>query len=283
MSKVKKSQKDLSREVGLEIGSICGKYFLKLEHLHYGYWTSDLEVDITNLHIAQENYVKFLISHIPDGAKTILDVGCGTGEIARELLNMGYQVDCVSPSSFLAGKTRELLGERSNIFECRYEKLDTEKRYDVVLFCESFQYIKLERALENTARFLNADGYMLICDAFRKDVEAKGSQGGGHKLGKFCDLAREYHFELVEDLDITEQTAPTVDILDDAVKKVGEPVLQLGLRFLRERYPAAFKFLIWKYQKQLKKVREKYLDGGRTAADFKKYKSYRLFLYRKIL
>ena len=280
---MKKSKKHTSREVGLEIGSICGRYFLKLPHLHYGYWTSDLEVDITNLHIAQENYVKFLISHIPDEVKTILDVGCGTGEVAKKLFNIGHQVDCVSPSSFLAGKTRELLGERSNIFECRYEELETEKRYDLVLFCESFQYIKLERALENTTRFLNSDGYMLICDVFRKDVEGKSSQGGGHKLGKFHDLTRKYHFELIEDLDITEQTAPTVDILDDAVKKVGEPVLQSGIRFLSERYPVAFKFLMWKYRKRLKKIREKYLEGARTAADFKEYKSYRLFLYRKIL
>ncbi|MDP6433472.1 MAG: hypothetical protein QGI15_04035, partial [Candidatus Scalindua sp.] len=72
-----------------EVGSICGKYFLKLDHLHYGYWTGDMEVDVANLHLAQDEYAKFVISHIPDGVKTILDVGCGTGQIAKELLDMG--------------------------------------------------------------------------------------------------------------------------------------------------------------------------------------------------
>ena len=66
-----KSKKEVSREIGLEIGSICGKYFLKLDHLHYGYWTGDIEIDIANLRIAQGEYAKFVISHIPEGVKTI--------------------------------------------------------------------------------------------------------------------------------------------------------------------------------------------------------------------
>ena len=64
---VKKTKKDISREMGIEVGSICGQYFLKLEHLHYGYWTGDIEIDVANLHIAQDEYAKFIISHIPDG------------------------------------------------------------------------------------------------------------------------------------------------------------------------------------------------------------------------
>ncbi|MHC4185895.1 MAG: hypothetical protein ACYSR4_08190 [Planctomycetota bacterium] len=93
---MKKSRKDISREVGLEIGSVCGKYFLKLEHLHYGYWTDGLEVDISSLRSAQDNYTEFLISHIPDGVKTILDVGCGTGGITKKLLERGYEPNCVA-------------------------------------------------------------------------------------------------------------------------------------------------------------------------------------------
>ena len=74
----KKSKKEVSREIGLEISYLFGKYFLKLEHLHYGYWKEGLAVDIGNLRIAQDVYAKFIISHIPSGVKTILDVGCGT-------------------------------------------------------------------------------------------------------------------------------------------------------------------------------------------------------------
>ena len=87
-----KIQKEISRDVGLEVGSILGKYFLKLDHLHYGYWSNNLEVDITNLHIAQDEYTKLILSYIPDGVKSILDVGCGTGHIDKILLDNGYIV-----------------------------------------------------------------------------------------------------------------------------------------------------------------------------------------------
>jgi SAM-dependent methyltransferase len=240
-------------------------------------------VDITNLWKAQDNYTKFLISHIPDGIKTILDVGCGTGEVAHKLLDTGYQVDCVSPSVFFAEQARELLQDKSNVFECRYEQLRAEKRYDLILFAESFQYIALEQALEKTFRLLNDDGYTLIADVFRKDVAGKGVQKGGHKLNEFYDLAKKHHFDLTEDIDITAETAPTIDILSDAIKTVGKPVTDLGLRFLSDRHPIVFKFLTWKYRRKLNKINRKYFEGGRTGDDFKKFKSYRLLLCKKAL
>ena len=278
---MKKTKKGLSQEVGLEIGSICGRYFLKLEHLHYGFWTPDLPVDIVNLHKAQDNYTGFLISHIPQGVETILDVGFGTGGVARKLVDRGYHVDGVSPSHFFAERGRELLGDQVNIFECRYEDVLTEKRYDLVLFSESFQYIPVQTALEKTDQLLKNGGYMLICDIFAKDTPNKGAQRGGHRLSKFSDLMTRFAFEPVEDMDITEQTAPTIDIMGSALKEVGQPALHSGLRFLSDRYPLTFKFLTWKYRRQLEKMNDKYFNGKRTAAKFKEFKSYRLLLYRK--
>jgi len=278
---MKKTKKDISRELGLEVGAICGKYFLKLDHLHYGYWTGEIEIDIANLRLAQDEYAKFVISHIPDGVKTILDVGCGTGQIAEKLLDMGYQVDCVSPCPFLKKQASELLGNRSHVFECFYEDLQTVNRYDMALFCESFQYIDMEQALSNTDKFLNSGGYLLICDVFRKDVKGKKVMGGGHKLTKFYDLIAKSSFRLIENLDITEETAPNMDLLNDVLENVALPVTNAGIRFFESRHPIAFRFLSWKYRKEIDKVYKKYLDGGRTGEDFKKCKSYQLFLYKK--
>jgi len=267
--------------LGLGIGSICGKYFLKLNHLHYGYWTGDIEVDIANLHQAQDQYAKFVISHIPDGVRTILDVGCGTGQIARKLLDMGYEVDCVSPSPFLKARAAELLGNSSHIFECLYENLQTANRYDLVLFCESLQYIDMQQALSNTDKFLSRAGYLLICDLFRKDIKGKDVMGGGHKLTEFYDLIEKSPFRLIENLDITEQTAPNLDLLNDALENVVRPVLNDCIHLLESRHRIALKLLRWKYRKKINKLHKKYFEGGRTGKDFKKYRSYRLFLYKK--
>lgn len=278
---MKKNKKTLSREIGIEIAAICGRHFLKLEHLHYGYWTKDLEVDLANLRIAQENYVDFLISNIPDGVNSILDVGCGMGQIAKKLIDAGYKVDCVSPSPVLAQQTRDLLGEESKVFECYYEQLQTENRYDLVLFCESFQYIDPEKAMKKTLALLDRDGHLLICDVFRVDTKEKSFLSGGHNLTNFFNIVSEYPLSLVKNLDITEETSPNIDIENRIFKEVVGPVTNLLGHLLDSRYPLLSKVLKWKYKRKIEKIRHKYFSGQRTGENFKKFKSYRLLLYKR--
>jgi SAM-dependent methyltransferase len=270
-------------EAGLKIGWICGEYLLKLEHLHYGYWTEELQVDIANLRSAQEAYVTFLLSHIPESAKTILDVGCGAGRVARRLLAMGYEVDCVSPSGFLAAQTRRAVGDRCEIFECGYEQLKTEKRYDLILFVESLQYIDLPQALAKTSKFLNAGGSMLICDVFRRaaDGAQNAKRSGGHDLTRFFKLIEAHPFMLAKDVDITDQTAPNIDLFNEAIERVARPVVDSIAQFVAERYPTVFKLLGWKYQQEMEKISARYSGGIPTGEHFKKSRSYRLLCYRK--
>ncbi len=278
---MRKNNKKDSRELGLEVGAMCGRHFFKVEHLHYGLWTNGLDVDVSNLHIAQEKYTEYLLSHIPATVKTILDVGCGAGKNARRLLDKGYKVDCVSPSSFLSERAGELLGDASTVFTCTYEELRTDRRYDCILFSESFQYVNLERAIERTIRLLNDGGYLLICDVFRNDVEGKSGIGGGQNIRKFFEQIEQTDLEKIMDEDITAETAPTIEILDDAMRNVAVPAMDSSLEFLRGRYPLITRFLCWKYRKKLAKVRDKYMNGRRTSDDFRRYKTYRLFLYKK--
>jgi SAM-dependent methyltransferase len=278
----KKTKKDLSREIGLEIGSICGKYFLKLDHLHYGYWTDDIQVNIANLYKAQDEYVKFILSNIPANIRTILDVGCGTGHVAKMLIERGYQVDCVSPSSYLNSRVKALLGDKCQIYECFYQDLLTTSRYDMILFSESFQYIDVEQALSKTVELLNKDGFMLICDFFKRETQTKGAMSGGHKLSKFYDIIQKFPLELLNKIDITNQTAPNMDIVNDIMTNVVQPIVAAGEKLAVSRYPTAVKLLKWKYRKQINKLHGKYFEGGRTGEEFKKYKLYQMLLYRKI-
>lgn len=278
---MKKKKKLDSKEIGLDIGLIVGKHLFQTEHLHYGYWTNDLEVNIQNMPRAQENYTDFVISHIPDGIKTILDVGAGVGKFAEKLINKDYQVDCVSPSPLLTKHARDILGDKSHIYESNYENLNTENRYDVILFCESFQYINLVKALENSLKFLNDNGYLLICDFFKTDAKGKSVMGGGHRLTKFYDLITKYPFELVKDIDITKETALNLQLVNDFLTDVGLPIVNLCSDFLKTNYPLLTKLIQWKYRKKIKKINRKYFSGERNAENFKIYKSYRLFLYKK--
>ena len=129
------------KEVGLDIGLAFSKHFYKTEYLHYGYWPEELSVEPANVFQAQENYANFLLKNIPEGVNSILDVGCGSGKFAEKMLDAGYLVDCVSPSPNLTKHVRNRLGDRAEIFESCFEDVRTEKRYDLILCSESFQYL----------------------------------------------------------------------------------------------------------------------------------------------
>jgi len=279
MSKRKKLD---SKEVGLEIGLILGKQFLNTEHLHYGYWTDDLDLNLSNLPRAQENYSRFIISHLPDGIETVLEVGPGTGKFASQLIEMGYRVDCVSPSSVLSEYVRDLLGDKSHIFESRFEDLQTENRYDLIIFSESFQYINLEKALENSSQFLKEGGHLLICDFFKTDAPGESALSGGHKLADFYALISRYHFNSIKDIDISRQMAPNLDVVNQLLMDGGLPIWNLVLRFLRANHRFVFRFLQWKFRRKIEKINRKYFSNTRNAESFAIYKSYRLLLYKKV-
>ena len=278
---MKESKKHISREIGLEIGHLVGKGLFKLDHLHYGLWKKGLEPEILNLHIAQEEYCKFILSHIPADVKSILDVGCGAGAFSKRLVDLGYKVDCVCPTEYQNKIVEERLGKTSEVFKCKFEEVKTDKKYDMVMFCESFQYIDLDCVLEVAGALVKEGGYMLICDFFKKCAADAYGLKGGHKLDKFMDVIGASAFRIIEDIDLTAETAPNMDIVDRATKEVMIPVMNAGERFLQSRHPIILKLIKWKYRKKLQKAEDKYLKGKRTGKDFLESKTYRFFLCRK--
>src|SRR5258705_14007548 len=134
--------------------------------LHYACWPEGLARVPRSLGQAQAHYPVFLVSHIPAGVKSVLDVGCGAGNTARKLLERGFTVDCVSPNGVLTGVAHEALQGRGDIFETRFQDLQTERRYDLILFSESLLFIPLEEAFTKALSLLNPEGYVLITDIF---------------------------------------------------------------------------------------------------------------------
>jgi SAM-dependent methyltransferase len=275
-----KAEKIDSKEVGLEIGLIIGNQLFNTEHLHYGYWTEGLPVNLMNLPKAQQNYSDFIIEQIPPSVKTILDVGCGVGKFARQLQEKGYEVDCVSPSAVFSERARALLGDKSQIFESKFEELETDKRYDLILFSESFQYIPIPKAFEKSNKLMNKPGYILICDFFETGAEGESVMGGGHKLDDFYYYIKQQSYENLKNMDITPNTAPTLDVVDQVLSNVGKPVWELVIQYLESNYRLISKFLKWKFKKKIAKINRKYFSGARNGENFSIFKSYRLLLFR---
>jgi len=270
-----------SHEFGLALGLVVGRYAFKMQDLHYGYWTDDLPVEIQNIAAAQARYTEFLMVRIPQGVRTILDVGCGAGNTARKLLDRWYRVDCVSPNGPLTAAARELLGDRVAFFECRFEDLETDRRYDLILFSESLLFMKLDQALAKALGLLNPGGYLLITDIFKLPAEGKSPIGGGQHLPVFREALGRQPVEIVADEDMTPRIAPTFDVLDQAYRQAIQPSYELLMARLAAKYPWTMRFLKWKFRSKIERYEHKHFSGRRNGENFKRYKSYRLFLLRK--
>ena len=274
-----KKNKVSSRSLGLDIGLTIGRFFLNTEDLHYGYWPDEKEADIQNFVEAQKAHSQFIIDHIPDRTKNILDVGSGSGNLALKLLNSGYAVDCVIPSEFLAEQVAAKLDDRSSIYICGFEKINDSKKYDLILFSESFQYIKLGESLIKIVKMLNSSGHLLICDFFRRDVPGKSPIGGGHSWKGFQKTMVNYPLGLVKDIDITDETAPTIDLLAKFNADVASPIAEMSGEYLIDHYPKITKLFKWKFKTRLEKIHNVYLSGSVNRESFEQFKEYHLLVY----
>lgn len=274
------SNKVGASEVGLVIGNTVTRFFLGAEDLHYGYWDDKLEPTIHNLREAQQRYSQFLISHFPEGVRDVLDVGCGVGNLGRKILEHGYRVDGVSPSTLLTRFARRNLDENCHIYESRFEDVRTDKKYDLVLFSESFHYIDIDVALEKARHCLKPGGHLLICEFFKTDAPGKSPLGGGQNLREFYEKVAKHPFVKIKDIDITEQTAPNMLVSRDMQENLLRPIWDVSLYAFETNHPWIARFVKWKFRRKLKKIQRKHFSGERTPEAFRKFKSYRLLLFQ---
>ena len=103
---------------------------------------------------------------IPADVTSILDVGCGSGQMASTLLEKGYEVDAVCPPSIMSENAGRKLEGKGSLYECKYEDLDIDSKYDLIIFSESIQFIQMQDAFSQCRRYANR--YVLIADLFQE-------------------------------------------------------------------------------------------------------------------
>ena len=204
-----------TRAVGLEAACALARWLTGKEHMHYGLWTG-LDPVAANLGFAQEAYSQQLFSLFPPGPLRILDIGGGAGETAKRLIALGHRVEIVVPSAFLAGRCRANAPE-AVVHEAMFEKAALSGPFDLCLFSESFQYIRLRHSLSGAKALLAPGGAIVIGDVFRRDGGWwRGNPdrvvGGGHPLSRFHEETAKAGLVVEETLDVTDAVAPSIDV-----------------------------------------------------------------------
>ena len=276
----KYQEKVTSNEIGLEIGLVLSRFFFNTEHLHFGYWPDNLPLNIDNLKQAQDYHSDQIINSIPKNVDTILDVGSGSGGLAEKLIEKKFTVECVSPSEYLSDAIEQKLNNKVKVHRSTFENLNIDKKFDLVIFSESFQYVNIQKTLSKVPNFLNENAHFLICDFFRKPDTSTKLLGGGHAWDEFCNEISSTSFENILDQDITIETARTYDLINKIINNVAEPVRDLSAKYLESNYPKIMKLLRWYLDQKIKRINRIYFSGNMTGETFINLKTYRLLLYK---
>jgi SAM-dependent methyltransferase len=276
---LKNNKSTYTRGRSLDLLFVFLRYFFETEYLHFGYWRTGVDLKFANLKQAQYAYIDELFNLIPEDVQSILDVGCGSGEMASQLKKLNYQVDAVCPPSIMSEHAAKKLAGDSKLYECKYEELEIDKKYDLIVFSESIQFIQIKDAFEQCRRY--GKKYILIADLFKNDMPEKGPIGGGKPYKDFLKEKDNFGFSELENIDITPFVAPSFDLEKDAINNFVKPLLSVFQRIMAIKNSFFIKLGMKIYKKKLNKMQTRYLEtNDRNSDSFAKYKSYRFILLK---
>lgn len=141
---------------------------LKLESFHLGYSHSEEEVidSLAALRLAQASYTQTIVEWMPNGSITVLDVGCGIGDVDLALEKSGYVVHGLSPEQQHKHYFRNTHPE-SRFIQSGIESFMPTMRYDILLMSESNNYFSLQDGMSAIERCVKPGGHALISGFFR--------------------------------------------------------------------------------------------------------------------
>jgi len=248
---------------------------LDLDHLHYGLW-QDEPLDLEGLKRAQDRYAEKLCDWIPEGVRSILDVGCGTGSMALRLRDRGFDVEGLAPDPYLG----EVFTERTGLpfHLARFQEFEPERGYDLILMSESAQYIWLDSLFSRVCRVAPA-GHLLLADYFVVDNDGSQAARSGHPLDRFLERAAASGCTLRRREDVTEQAAPTLALATSWLDRYGVKIVAVLGERAQRRHPWLYGFGDRLFGGRLRRK----LEQERTLCDpavFRRLKRYELMLFR---
>ena len=248
---------------GLDLELFFCTEILKLNSLHYGYWEDSKKLTeggkkltLEGLRGAQQKYTDILIEAIPKNVKSILDVGCGIGDVSRALSKLEYDVTAISPDSNHAKYFENLLSQLT-FLQTKFEDLDIDDKFDLILMSESQNYFPTEIGFRQCATLLLPKGYLLVSGMFRKDSGSNIAEVP-NTIEDYAKIAEKHGLLLIENVDITPNILPTIDFIYESMESYVEPSVKMLNQFISSIAPLKSWFIKVFFRKQINKTLQIY-------------------------
>jgi len=251
-------------------------------YLHYGYWeplpTQGEELTLTRLRVAQEAYTTKLLSFIPEGIKTVLDVGCGIGGNAAYLCSRGFIVEGLAPDALQQEKFIKNTNGQIPFYLTRFEDFHSSNSYDLILFSESSQYIAVDDLAQGAAGLLSSGGYLLVADMMRSNAEYReGIFSNCHVASELQATLVQAGFQLIKTEDISTHIAPTIDLCVDNFRTFGLTTVKYIADVVAIAFPPLYSLGRWAFKRWLEKL---VFEGLAARAVFESHLCYEIQLWQ---
>ncbi|HEV7920241.1 MAG TPA: methyltransferase domain-containing protein [Thermoanaerobaculia bacterium] len=192
----------------------------RVDALHYGLFEREDEP----IAAAQERSTRMLLERLPPPPARLLEAGIGLGTTLHRLTALGYDVTGITPDEKQVAAARARY-PRANIQCTPFETFRDEKRFDLILFQESSQYIQSSALFAKAAELTSR---VLVLDEFALQPVARAD--ALHPLQGFLEAAALHGFRKTEEVDLSRAAEPTVGYFMQRIARYKEPLIRdLGL------------------------------------------------------
>jgi hypothetical protein len=225
---------------------------LGLESLHFGLFTDGVPHTLDGIRQAQRDYTTELIGLVPEGAKTVLDVGAGLGDTSKRLKEQGLLPEGLSPDTYLGEAFAKTCGPEVPFHNSTFEDFSPGKTYDCLVFSESPQYIDKDAFFPKCTELTEAGGAIALADFFKKTKEL--GYPNSFVEDDFRARAEKAGFEITHHRDITEEILPSFDVAMSILER-GRKLYEYAIARTRKRWPILSRIIRFFLKRKLKRAR----------------------------
>jgi MPBQ/MSBQ methyltransferase len=225
---------------------------LKLDALHFGLFRDDIPVTVEGVRQAQAEYTKALVGMIPEGVKSVLDVGCGSGVSSKHMKEAGFAVEGLSPDRYHSEVFPATCGPDVPFHHTIFETFSPGKAYDCLFFSESPQYISKGELWPKCVELTEPGSCVVAADFFQ--LVPNEEYHMCFLESDFVDRAERCGFRVDLHRDVTKEVLPNLEVSRELLVDYGQRLYTFAQDAMKHQAPIIWKLVRMMFGRKIKAV-----------------------------